>query len=670
MRYTAYLLVALFAIVGASATLNVIFYNSTNSQWDGVPGLYNSNNSIVTYNTINDTITTLNGTRWVLDVEAGSGGAYEASPTDGQNLRLYSSSAPSAGKTANVTLTFDLKSGKNYNLSYSELTNGDTTTFYVTIVDGYTGTQTKHVNFLTRTLGTAKKEAWLYVNNTNTSASFYYDGVLQATKDLTSFTKYYFQIGVLTDNTVNYNYRIYAPFYSTTYSAITANNFTFIPNFLVITNTTLGENTNHTGIYTGANNYNGVTTFSINFKNYWGNSSYTLDSTKTQYLVMDQAYAINNASFFLRVLDEEDLTTLVKYSLTIYNTTNTTQYGNGSSVGFFWSNWTGIPNGQITLMISNSTDYTQARSIGALFNSYPNTLGFSYVNSSVYLLKSTSGIIVNLLIRNNVGSSIPNAFVVIEKQVGGDWVIMQSLYSDSTGNAGVFLSTSSQYRIRVTATGYASFQNTVIPTTDTYTIVLSGTGVGNFTGFFYNISYLIKPVTPFLVNATSQLQDINLTVSASDGSLQYFGLNVTYSNGTLLCSSNVSSAVGGFANCTINVTALTGNPIATFFIVKTGVTQSWQKSITYQINAVFNYGWQYAVNIANQYFTPWSKLLIAILVSLGITLFFAQYVGFGSSLVLLAVLSIFSFAGFVDSITFTIVAILVGGLLITGRYGL
>lgn len=497
------------------------------------------------------------------------------------------------------------------------------------------------------------------VNLTNNSVTF--NSSSPTTFNITAFSKVYLQLHVDCNvENLDVAYQSYINITNTTpfNSAL----FNMIPSGIFAINTTNTETINSTtGLVRLSNNYSGSSFIATSFRNYFGNLSITLPTQNS--LVLLPLSALRNASFFLTVLDEETLQA-IKYTLTISNSTNTTNYGTQSAS--FNANWTGIPNGIITLTYGNGTFYNP-RTFTTTFNTYGTDLSTSFINNTIYLLRANANVsTITFFIKDPNGAAIQGATVTIQRLINGVYQTVCSGTTDSVGSYATALSTLTQYQILVSASGYLPFSTQLTPTQPTYTLYLSSGNQGNDTNFGANITFTPSPLNPFLSNASGDLVTIAVNVTSLNPIIASYGFNFTIDNGTTLCSSFLNSSLGGYSSCTLNISNLTGGGIGVFWYNRTDLNGTIQLKIAYTIGES-NTGFVYSARLINIYWPSWSKFVFSIILSMMASIAVSRYLGFGSVIVTIATLGICTAAGLFDPIIYAIIFLLAVAMIITGR---
>jgi len=127
--------------------------------------------------------------------------------------------------------------------------------------------------------------------------------------------------------------------------------------------------------------------------------------------------------------------------------------------------------------------------------------------------------------------------------------------SDDSGTSTFFMDSSTSYKVVFEKSGYNSVTKFVSPSGYDYTQVLSSGGFSvTWRALFSDVSYSWSPSTLYVGGGN---QSINFSVSCSNSSLEYFGLNLSYENGTVFSSETVyGSPSGGEVSGQFNSTGL------------------------------------------------------------------------------------------------------------------
>lgn len=664
MKWFLLLAIATIVVANASAgSIWAILYDPlTSTSYGGTEGLFlNSSNGIWQSFTYDDfSAGARNASMWAINTTGNS----TVSESTGSNIRFLRLTAGAAGNDlVNMTNTINLNRSQDVNITFNLIITPSLSELRVT--NGIPGNSTLW-NYLAPqgTDLSSRNAITVFFNFANHSLSYTQGGSLLNTVNVAAYSKLYIQIKAEQSSVAEFD-----DYYNATEQRIlNETQLNGAQAFLFYGNTSgIGGSGNLTNRFVNVGSVPfGVSPFSFNIQNYWYNFSRSISVDGTYYYIVKNTTITNNASYFFTVFDEETFIP-IKFTLTILNSSNTSILGGFTN--FFWSNWTGIPNGAIFTTIDNSTLYFP-RTYPGYFNN-PGLLYPSYLNRTLYLLKSsgTSGTVLFNIVSSS-GTGIPGALVTVQKQIAGNYVTVAESLTDSSGTVGIFLSQITQYKIIVSAVGYSSYTALLTPSSSSYTITLSA-GTGNTTpGFFNNLTYSILPSSPWISNGSTSSANINFTVTSTDSSLSAFSMNLTLGNGTVLYAQTSNAAAGGVLAYPFNTTNMTGNITAVFRISRNGFTTDFTLVQVYQVVGNTNFGIQHSVDLINQYTTPWFRFLLAIILSLVTTIFISIYIGFGSGLATMAVLGWFATIGWVSMPFYIVVCLATIGLIATGRLNL
>lgn len=179
---------------------------------------------------------------------------------------------------------------------------------------------------------------------------------------------------------------------------------------------------------------------------------------------------------------------------------------------------------------------------------YTDTLGLNNdtTNKTLYLLNSASGIYVSFLVVNSQLVQIPNTNILIKPHSSSN--IIESVYTDGSGSASVWLNPSSSYDITFTASGYLPLTETLTPSQTQYTIQLGAVSGTNVTSYTNGLQYFILPLSNSLNYNTTYAFSFNISSSADI--IQKFFFNI--SNGTDYFGSAYSANNGGLISKNLN----------------------------------------------------------------------------------------------------------------------
>lgn len=194
----------------------------------------------------------------------------------------------------------------------------------------------------------------------------------------------------------------------------------------------------------------------------------------------------------------------------------------------------------------------------------------------VYLLNSSVSQDTTITIKDgDTADVIQNATVTIQIRVGSNWVTVDQKRSDLFGVTVFGLEQGEEYQVIVEANGYATKTGTFFRTTSSYIIVMSSANNQNFATYGDDFSYSLSPN---LVGAS--LTNFSITTSSPTGAIEWFAVVVTYNLSST--SQNVTgSPSGGTASVNLNLTGRSGTVYATYYVKSVSfteplvVTRSW-----------------------------------------------------------------------------------------------
>jgi len=276
----------------------------------------------------------------------------------------------------------------------------------------------------------------------------------------------------------------------------------------------------------------------------------------------------------------------ITFNVTFTNGTDTDIHNNITSY-FAYYNDMNI-TGHVTSTLQSS-GYTQRR--------YYETISETNDIIAEYSLISTvEGLLVRFHIENIQGNPISNAEIKAYHLTYG---IVEYATTDSSGVGTMFLYPYNTYIIEVTHSSYTSLNSTIQPTSQDYTITLTGEAQEPAEEQLTNITYSILP--------TGGLSPINTTFSFTihsfDSQLEWFAFNVTH-NGTQLFSNNLTASSGGNITTIIDLSTLNWNASVVTYasFKKLNVTDEFWINTSYYILPETPSGLTDLLSIAN-----WAK---------------------------------------------------------------
>jgi len=220
--------------------------------------------------------------------------------------------------------------------------------------------------------------------------------------------------------------------------------------------------------------------------------------------------------------------------------TKSLSYSNSSEIPSYAFCFT-PPDRTVNFELSNfqysSTDYPQRRYTTS------GTLSNSTTNQVLYLLGSSDGIYSNIQIVNVAGFPIIGATVTAERQIDGDWIVIEQGTSDSSGTVTFWVNPNIDTRITASASGYLQAQVTIRPTSTGYTLTLSSTqGNASFDSNLEGLTWRFEPgVGVIPLNETA----FNATITAQKDNIVSCEFRLTNQTGNISSTTSGCSSSGG-----------------------------------------------------------------------------------------------------------------------------
>ena len=243
----------------------------------------------------------------------------------------------------------------------------------------------------------------------------------------------------------------------------------------------------------------------------------------------------DDARVFIMKAFDESTGSRIYFTATIANSTSTTNTGYQY---LYQASSTSITNGQVSVVVSNTT-YYQSKYIGTIPAG-----GNSNLDAYLQPLSNLNIKQVSFLTTSASSQALPGVLVSINRLVNGATVSVGQAYTDSTGMASFFMDSTVSYTVTASMLGYSTVTQTIMPTQTTYTITMGNWTIGMFHQTFYDIQWTFAPTGILDENKTH-----NLTFStfSSTGKIVWFAWKI-YNDTTLLRFENVSSPIGGTIN--------------------------------------------------------------------------------------------------------------------------
>lgn len=326
--------------------------------------------------------------------------------------------------------------------------------------------------------------------------------------------------------------------------------------------------TNYTATITsiGGNKYTINRTLDIptgvqtrSFKWFWNDGSLQTSNTLNQtvngsYWVLTNT-TVNVPFFNITFQDETNGTSLGglidSSSWNFYlgsGTTNKTYTFSNSTAHFNYSFSFSPPHKTV------SNDFTITYSAAGYPSRVYNPSVQSFTNTTttqiLYLLSNDDGIYSSFQTTDITNAVIEGVDLTVELFVSGQWVVVASGTTDSSGLFTAWLNPTSTYRVTATKSGYETQQVTVQPSQSVYTIIMPGTGQedSEYNGTTEGMLWTVTPHLGFMVPGTYEF-GFNLTASLGNLESCKFEL-YDFSSEAILTSSTGGTAYG----CNITLT--------------------------------------------------------------------------------------------------------------------
>lgn len=269
----------------------------------------------------------------------------------------------------------------------------------------------------------------------------------------------------------------------------------------------------------------------------------------------------------------------LNYTITLSNATNSVSANGGSggisvpypsaasSCSGACSSWNAAttPQGEVTVKIEHYSggDNFVTRYLGYTWDN--NT----YLNTTAYVLLTTdpNNAWSYFTVLSSTQTSLPNAYVWVNKSIGGTSKTMSSGWSDSAGRFNVVLDDLSTYYVGATYGSASSGSNTVNNPSGSYYIVISPNPLN--VSWENVLTHLTGFLTPYYIGLNDSDALIKFNLTSTDSNLSVFGLNITV-NGTLVASNYSNTAAGAEVSTylTFNSTNNSETIYATYYWVK------------------------------------------------------------------------------------------------------
>ena len=174
-----------------------------------------------------------------------------------------------------------------------------------------------------------------------------------------------------------------------------------------------------------------------------------------------------------------------------------------------------------------------------------------------YLISTTEGKQVIILVKSDQGVPLQGAFVNVTKSISGAYLTIGSMESAAGGIASFYLDEDTTYMVYVSLSGYDSTQASLRPLESAYTFTLNTSITVVYNNVWDGITYLISPAGNYLPKA--EIMDLIYSIECVDSTLIWTDFNVTWNGTTQLYYINSTGSSGATLNHTRNISSMVGN---------------------------------------------------------------------------------------------------------------
>ncbi len=207
----------------------------------------------------------------------------------------------------------------------------------------------------------------------------------------------------------------------------------------------------------------------------------------------------------------------------------------------------------------------------------------SHIALDAYMLNTSAGTSIEFFVKDPFDKLLEGATLLVQRQLNDTFVTVAQDETDFTGAVLLFLDTTVEYTITVTATGFNTKVVTVTPQTSlVYTIFLEETTTIDFTEFFNLIQFNINPEGG-VVDAV--LQNFTFILTSPTAILDWFAIRSDFNN-TITLTNNSASPGGGTIFITLNLTPNLGDAFQVNYIIKANGFDQFTINQSYNVGLV------------------------------------------------------------------------------------
>ena len=324
---------------------------------------------------------------------------------------------------------------------------------------------------------------------------------------------------------------------------------------------------------------------------------------------------LSRNSINISIFDEESNTLLDSITTTLIldhvnqKFTNTTNSGTSFLTGLFDGLWN---------LLASTPSHSQREYIFTIVPQTSSTL-------NVYLLNTSNGETKTFTVKNKQDQTIPDATVSISNKINDTFVTVAQGVTNFAGQVNIFLSSTNGYRFTIEAAGFNTKVFPLVPTVDSYNIIMDPTDIVDFTTVFDRVSYTTLPASSILTPSDSQ--NFSIITSSELGFISYFGLNSSFNSTAGRITNVTGSPAGGTASIFINTTNHTSATISVDFFIKLNGEEEIRFTRTFRTSSFIVPGNHSAQAFADKYrdrFSDVMKALIVVIVAVAVILSLAE----------------------------------------------
>ena len=268
------------------------------------------------------------------------------------------------------------------------------------------------------------------------------------------------------------------------------------------------------------------------------NAQFSFNFTNTSRI--NQTYNVSPTTLTVKMFDASDITTQLRFNLTIQNSTNSQVYLNQMN---FSKSYNETVTGDITLFIS-SNNYQDA----TFFNTLNNDTSISITGYLFPINDSNTQVVQFFTRETGTDANLDGVLIEAQQLINGSFVTITQATTDDSGATFMWLDISKSFKFIFSKTGYVTATSNSIPGVTSYTIKMQSDVDAR--EYIDGVNVMFLPSLTTLDDQTNQTFKTFIT----GPSISLMTYELIDQNGTVVYTSTSTNPTGTTFQVSLNVT--------------------------------------------------------------------------------------------------------------------